>query len=90
MRGLRVLACQTFLAQAARLLRLPVADAEPAGDDHPLDVGRATWMLLHDATPLLCLGYAADRAQDGIEVSAAGPRRSSTALVSQRFVVLRR
>ena len=60
------LAGQALFAQPSRLLRLPVPDAETAGDDHALDVGRAAWMLLDDPSPLLRFGDPVDRAQDGV------------------------
>ena len=60
------LAGQALFAKPSRLLRLPVPDAEPAGDDDALDVGRAARMLLDDAAPLLRFGDPVDRAQDGV------------------------
>src|ERR1019366_2778750 len=62
-RGRLALACHALFAKPSRLLRLPVPDTEPAGDDDSLDIGRTTRMLLDDSPPLLRFGEAAHRAQ---------------------------
>src|SRR5262249_23935096 len=62
----RALARRAFFTEPTGLLRLPIADTRPPGDDDALNTSGTTWMLFDNSAPLLHFSEPLHSTKDGI------------------------